>query len=61
MVSRKKFSKCRKTGKIRYHDALDAQIALAKLVWKDKGEKRTYRCHFCRGFHTTSQDLRSAA
>ncbi len=59
MVSRKKLNYCRKSGKIRYHDQLDAQIALAKLVWKDKGEKRIYRCPACKGFHTTSQAQRT--
>jgi len=59
LVSRRKFSKCRRTGKLRYHDKLEAEIELAKLVWKDKGEKRTYRCHYCHGFHTTSQAQRT--
>lgn len=53
-------SRCKRTGKRRY-DELGAKIALAKLTWKDHGERRYYRCPFCHGFHTTSQELHSAA
>lgn len=50
-------SKC-KTGKRRFRDELDAKIVLAKVSWKDREEKRTYRCGMCGGWHLTSQEKR---
>lgn len=54
-------SACKRTGKVRYRTELDAKIRLAKLQWKDHGEKRCYRCPFCRGWHTTSQEKKGMA
>lgn len=51
---------CR-TGKMRYRDELDAKIALARVRWKDRGEKRCYRCPLCRGWHLTSQERKAKA
>ena len=36
--------RCPKTGKVTFHDELSAKIALARRVWKDKGEQRYYPC-----------------
>lgn len=52
--------KCR-TGKVAFRDELAAKIALARRVWKDKGERRTYKCKFCNHYHLTSQESRQAA
>jgi hypothetical protein len=46
--------KCNKAGKIIFATELDAKIALARRVWKDKGEKRYYPCG--KHFHLTSWD-----
>lgn len=45
-------------GKIIIRDELGAKIALARLVWKDKGQSRAYECKICYGhiWHVTSQD-----
>jgi hypothetical protein len=43
------------TGKVRYWDKLGAKIELAKVQHEDHGERRVYRCEFCRGWHLTSQ------
>lgn len=62
MVSRRKFnnrSRCRVTHKDRFPNELEAKIVLAKLKWKDKGQKRVYRCHMCKGYHLTSQEQKS--
>lgn len=42
--------------KRRYRDELGAKVALASAQARDKGEKRAYRCPFCRGWHLTSQE-----
>lgn len=44
---------CQKERKIIYRDELAAKMALARLVWKDHGEKRIYPCG--NHFHTTSK------
>lgn len=36
--------RCNKTGKVIFSNELDAKIALAARVWKDKGEQRYYPC-----------------
>jgi hypothetical protein len=45
------------TGKLRYRDRIAAQLALTRIdnANPDRGEKRTYRCHLCRGWHLTSK------
>jgi len=51
----KKLRRCNRAGKVVFETELDAKIALASRVWKDKGEKRYYPCpngHF----HLTSQE-----
>jgi hypothetical protein len=53
-------NKCSKTRKVRFRSDLDAKIALARRQWADKGERRSYRCPFCRGWHLTSQEQRAA-
>lgn len=52
-------AKC-STGKVRYRDKLGAKIELAKVQHEDHGERRVYRCEFCRGWHLTSQSRRPA-
>jgi len=42
-----------------FRTELDAKIALASRVWKDKGETRYYPCGH--HFHLTSQLKREAA
>ena len=46
-------SKCKTTGKVKYRNELDAKIALARLVWKDKGQQRAYFCPDCKTWHLT--------
>lgn len=41
-------------GKVKFPTELDAKIALARRVWKDKGECRYYFCHG--HYHLTSQN-----
>ncbi len=36
--------RCSRTGKVIFNTELDAKIALARRVWKDKGEVRYYPC-----------------
>jgi nitrate/TMAO reductase-like tetraheme cytochrome c subunit len=50
-----------KCGKVLYFTELDAKIALAKLQWKDRGEKRVQPCNICHGevFHLTKQDQKT--
>lgn len=51
--------RCSRTGKVIFQTELDAKIALAPRIRKDKGEQRYYPCLF-RGrvehFHLTSQE-----
>lgn len=49
--------RCNRTHKVQFYSELDAKIALAGRRFRDKGEKRAYRCGFCRGWHLTSQEL----
>jgi hypothetical protein len=53
-----KVRRCNRTGKVIFATELEAKIALAWRVWKDKGEKRWYPCHG--HFHLTSEDKREA-
>lgn len=45
--------RCNRTGKVIFATKLDAKIALATRVWKDKGEVRYYPCYG--HWHLTSQ------
>lgn len=36
---------CNRAHKVIFHTELEAKIALARRVWKDKGEQRPYFCH----------------
>lgn len=47
-----------KCGKVLFFSKLDADIALARMVWKDRGQKRVQGCNICFGdvYHVTSQD-----
>lgn len=45
---------CNRANKVIFHDELDAKIALASRVWKDKGEIRHYPC--TNHWHLTSQE-----
>ncbi len=49
----------RRCVKVRFRTELDAKIALAAVLRRDKGEKRIYRCPRCKGWHLTSQEKRS--
>lgn len=52
--------RCNRAGKVIFPTEIDAKIALATRVWKDKGEKRYYRCpngHY----HLTSQAKKDRA
>lgn len=46
--------RCNREGKVIFEDELNAKIALARRVWKDKGEQRVYRCG--NHYHLTSQE-----
>jgi hypothetical protein len=50
--------RCKKYGKVIFETELDAKIALARRVWKDKGEVRYYPCHAEKKphFHLSSWD-----
>lgn len=43
---------CNRAHKVTFRTELDAKLALAERVWKDKGEARYYACHG--HFHLTS-------
>lgn len=48
------------TGKYRFHDRIDALLALADSLRKSKGnrnEVRAYSCSRCDGWHLTSKAL----
>ena len=47
--------RCNRTGKVIFPTDLEAKIALASRVWKDKGEVRYYKCHG--HFHLTSMPI----
>jgi hypothetical protein len=48
---------CNRSGKVIFRTELDAKIALAERVWKDKGERRYYPCQ--EHFHLTSQEKKA--
>lgn len=50
--------KCR-GQKVIFHTELDAKIALAGRLAKDKGEVRYYKCDIGNHWHLTSQERRS--
>lgn len=45
---------CNRASKVIFHTELDAKIALAERIAKDKGEKRYYPCHG--HYHLTSME-----
>lgn len=47
--------KCR-GQKVIFHTELDAKIALAPRIAKDKGEIRYYRCEIGNHWHLSSQE-----
>lgn len=47
--------RCNRTKLVIFHTELDAKIALASRVRKDKGEKRFFRCG--NHFHLTAKEL----
>lgn len=49
--------KCR-GQKVIFHTELDAKIALAGRIRKDKGEIRYYRCEIANHWHLSSQEAR---
>lgn len=49
---------CSIRGKVMFATELDAKMALADRVWKDKGEQRYYKCR--NHYHLTSQAKRAA-
>jgi len=50
--------RCGRTGKVIFHTELDAKIALAARIKRDKGELRHYYCSFMGGhWHLTSQKM----
>jgi hypothetical protein len=51
----KRVEYCRRARKVAFPDELDAKIALAERIRKDKGEVRHYQCNFGPHFHLTSQ------
>lgn len=48
--------RCSKTGKVIFDSDLEAKIALARRVWKDKGEVRYYHCSMGH-YHLTSMEM----
>jgi len=50
-----KKKKCAR-GKVIFRTELDAKIALSSRVWRDKGEKRAYKCELGDHWHLSSQD-----
>ena len=55
----KKPKRCNISGLVIFEDELAAKFALARRVWKDKGEKRYFQCRD--HFHLTAQDERKSA
>lgn len=49
--------RCNRSNKVIFGDELEAKIALASRVWKDKGEVRAYACVMGH-WHLTSQQKR---
>lgn len=54
----KRIDFCNRAHKVIFHTDLDAKIALAERIAKDKGERRFYRCKFANHYHLTSQEAR---
>lgn len=54
---------CGHRRKVIFVTELDAKMALARRVWKDKGEKRYYECRFGGKlhWHLTSEEKRNAS
>jgi len=48
-------------GKVIFFTEIDAKIALARMVWKDKGARRVQECTICYGhvWHLTSQEQKT--
>ena len=61
MSGSKRRPRCNKANKTIFFTELDAKLALARRVWKDKGEIRYYDCRDSRGihYHLTSQEKRN--
>lgn len=57
MSKERKSRRCNISGLIIFETELDAKIALARRVWKDKGEKRYFACR--NHFHLTAEDQRT--
>jgi hypothetical protein len=57
-TKRRKNGRRGRCGKVLFFSKLDADIVLARLVWKDTGQKRVQHCNICYGdvWHITSQD-----
>jgi hypothetical protein len=64
-----KFPKCPETGKVRFRERKDANLALRRAFHvragqRSRGERVTrlectaYRCEKCRGWHISTQSLR---
>lgn len=49
--------RCHTTGKKRFRDEIAAKLAMSSINMD--GNKRVYRCGFCRGWHMTSQEQRT--
>lgn len=50
---------CNRARKVVFHTELDAKIALAERLRKDKGEIRYYQCPHSNHFHLTSEKQRT--
>lgn len=53
---------CKRTGKVRFRDKLDAEIFLSIATSKNSNrrqETRVYFCKHCSGYHVTSQSMRT--
>lgn len=46
---------CTACSKVIFWKEIDAKIALMKRAFKEKGEKRVYRCPAGKGWHLTSK------
>lgn len=58
-MTRVRYTRC-KTGKRRYRDQIAAKLAMASAASKGRDEKRAYKCGTCRGWHITSQEIKSS-
>lgn len=50
---------CRRARKVAFKTELDAKMALADRVYRDKGERRAYKCKFGPHWHLTSEEKRA--